>query len=158
MKYLLWGLLLMCTYTHGNAQTKEFVVTGYVQQEKSFSITSLQTLPVTSFQLNNGEPDTLNVLKGILLKNILDQVAFRYENSRALNRYYFVLEAEDGYKVTFSFNEIYNTEVGDQVFLVTDNYGNPVTSNGFKIITLSDRNGNARNVKGLIRISVRVAP
>ena len=73
-----------------------------------------------------------------------------------LNQYYFLFVASDGYKMVFSFNEIYNTEIGKNLFLVTEMSGKPIADmdNRIMIITTKDFKGGSRNMKWLEKIIV----
>ena len=59
-------------------------------------------------------------LKGILLKEILQTVEIKSESPKVLSEFYFVLIATDGYKVVYSWNELFNTSVGESVYLITE--------------------------------------
>ena len=98
----------------------------------------------------------MKTLKGVLLKNILDSVRFDYEKSNFLNRYYFLFVAADGYKTVFSFNEVYNTEVGNSLYIVTEIGGKNVqdVSNRVLMLSTKDIKSGGRNMKWLTRIVV----
>ncbi|WP_134087864.1 hypothetical protein [Olivibacter sp. XZL3] len=42
------------------------------------------------------------------------------ESPKVLSEYYIVCIAKDGYKVVFSWNELFNTPIGDSVLVVTN--------------------------------------
>ena len=141
--------------------TSEFKITGMVKKEKTISLSDLKQYP--AIELNDVNvscsPKQENRVSGInvvLLKNILDSVSFQYEKSRMLNQYYFLFVASDGYKMVFSFNEIYNTEIGKNLFLVTEMSGKPIADmdNRIMIITTKDFKGGSRNMKWLEKIIV----
>lgn len=92
----------------------------------------------------------------VLLKNILDSVAFQYEKSRMLNYYYFLFVASYGYKIVFSFNEIYNTETGNNLYIVTEMDGKKIQEmdNRILLLTTKDIKGGPRNMKSLSKIVV----
>ena len=95
-------------------------------------------------------------VKAVLLKNILDSVAFQYDKPRMLNIYYFLFVASDGYKIVFSFNEIYNTETGNNLYIVTEMDGKKIQDMDSRILLLTtkDIKGGARNMKSLSKIVV----
>jgi hypothetical protein len=83
-------------------------------------------------------------------------VAFEYEYSRLLGQYYFLFEASDGYKIVFSFNEVYNTEIGNNLYIVTEIDGKDASETTNKVLLLStkDIKGGSRNVRWLSKILV----
>ncbi len=95
-------------------------------------------------------------LKVVLLKNILDSIAFQYERPSMLNQYYFLFVASDDYKIVFSFNEIYNTEIGNNLYIVTEMDGKKIQDmdNRILLLTTKDIKGGARNIKSLSKIVV----
>ena len=73
-----------------------------------------------------------------------------------LSEYYFVFAASDGYKVVYSWNELFNTSVGESVYLVTEKDGKTITEMDDSILVVStkDFKTGRRNVKGLASIAV----
>lgn len=96
-------------------------------------------------------------MRGIPLKTLLNPVSYVYEHPRVLNEFYFVLITSDGYKVAFSWNEIYNTEAGDQYFMVTELKGQNLQDLEQRIIFVSTANFKTgrRYIKGLKSIEAR---
>ncbi|REG88590.1 hypothetical protein [Algoriphagus antarcticus] len=76
------------------------------------------------------------------------------ESPNLLSELYFVLQASDGYKVVYSWNEIYNTSTGDNIYLVTQKEGNAISEmdNRILMICTSEFKTGRRNVKGLNKI------
>jgi hypothetical protein len=62
-------------------------------------------------------------LKGILLKDILSHTVFDTPSPKLLSAFYFTCVGSDGYKVVYSWNELYNTEVGNHVYILTEKNG-----------------------------------
>ena len=144
--------------------TDQFIITGKVKQEKTISLSDIQKFSSTILNDVNVScspkiENRVKEIKGVLLKNILDSVAFQYEKSRTLNQYYFLFVAKDGYKMVFSFNEIYNTEIGKNLFLVTEIEGKPLDQmdNRIMVLTTKDIRGGSRNMKWLSKIVVGMA-
>ena len=141
--------------------TVAFTVTGKVKSEKTFSVSQLQQFPAVSLKNINTscspkKEDIVKSVKGVLLKNILDSVAFQYEKPRMLNQYYFLFVAADGYKVVFSFNEIYNTEIGNNLYIVTEMDGKSMElmESRIMLLTTKDIRSGTRNMKWLSKIVV----
>jgi len=109
-------------------------------------------------------------LKGILLKEILQTVeiksdslpalTLRQTGPKVLSEYYFVFTASDGYKVVYSWNELFNTTVGESVYLITEKNGKSITEMDDSILVVStkDFKTGRRNVKGLSSIGVMRVP
>ncbi|MFM2359046.1 MAG: hypothetical protein RLY16_1039, partial [Bacteroidota bacterium] len=59
-------------------------------------------------------------------------------------------------KIVFSYNEIFNTEVGNNLYLVTEMDGVKIEAMDSRILLLStkDIKGGSRNVKGLSKVVV----
>lgn len=160
--------LLFCLLTRvvlsaqsSSQSTTEFVVTGKVKSEVHFSLKDLKKF--TAVELNDVNTscspkveEKMKSVKAILLKEVLDSVSFQYENRRMLNQYYFLFVAADGYKVVFSFNEIYNTDIGKNLFLIVETDGKSAEASDRKIqmLSIKDIKAGARNVKWLSKIVV----
>ena len=95
-------------------------------------------------------------LKGILLKEILQTVEIKSESPKVLSEYYFVFTASDGYKVVYSWNELFNTSVGESVYLITEKNGKTITAmdDSMLVVSTKDFKTGRRNIKGLTSIEV----
>lgn len=110
-------------------QTPKFSITGIVVKESVITIDSIMQYPVKVI----GEINVTNHLgefkhkddrlKGVLLKDILSHTSFKTTSPKLLSQFYFVCLGADGYKVVYSWNELYNTEVGNHVFILTEKNG-----------------------------------
>ena len=120
----------------------------------SFPSTALPDVPVYNHM---GEvKDTLRELQGVPVKQLFQNVSFAIEKPRELNEFYFVFEASDGYRVVFSWNEIFNTPVGEQLYILTSANGVTLPAMPQRIASLStgDLQSGRRYVKGLKAIHV----
>lgn len=144
--------------------TNQLTITGKVKNEKSYSLDEIAKFP--SSYLNDvntscspRKTEKAKSVKVVLMKNILDSVKFSYESSKSLGQFYFLFVSSDNYKTVFSFNEIYNTPTGNQLYLVTELDGVKMEDMENRILMLStgDIKGGSRNMKGLSRIEVRSA-
>ncbi|MCB9230930.1 MAG: hypothetical protein H6581_04670 [Bacteroidia bacterium] len=145
--------------------TDTLSVTGQINQQVHFALAELefmQAVPVEDQVIYNqkGEvKDTLTGMKGIPLKKLLAQVEYRVDKPRFLNEFYLLLVASDGYKVVFSWNEIYNSPAGDKMYLITELKGVPLRQLEQRILFLAtaDIQSGRRYIKGLRKIEVRRA-
>lgn len=62
-------------------------------------------------------------LKGVLLKDILIHSELLASSPKLFSRFYFVCVGADGYKVVYSWNELFNTETGNHVFIIMEKNG-----------------------------------
>lgn len=150
------------TFAQKNAEsTDEFKITGKVKIEKTLTLADLKKyktieLKNVNISCSPKNEDKAGTVKGVLLKNILDSISFQYEDRRMLNEFYFLFVASDGYKIVFSFNEIYNTETGNNLYIVTETDGKDIAAmdNRILVLTASDIKAGRRNMKWLSRIVV----
>src|SRR5215210_6567997 len=102
--------------------TDSVIVSGAIKQQKIISLKDLAGLQVKNIKdvvVTNhlGEKKgTAKGMKGILLRDILSPVEFNAESPKVLSEYFLTLIASDGYKVVYSWNELFNTSVGDNTY------------------------------------------
>jgi len=98
----------------------------------------------------------VNKIKGILLRDILNKAVIDQSSPKLLSEYYIVCSASDGYKVIFSWNEIFNTAIGEHVLIATEADGLKGESMADKMLLLSamDNNTGRRFVKGLNKVVI----
>jgi hypothetical protein len=167
MKKILFLLLISCASTVAAQQdpqpTSSFVISGEVKAPftvgvidlKSFSEKVIGDVVITN---HAGEKKSVaKALKGVLLRDILTKVEFNNETPRVLSTFYFVCKANDGYTVVYSWNELFNTAIGDGVFLVTEREGQSAGAlkDSMMMLSTADVRTGRRHVKGLASIEVR---
>lgn len=143
--------------------TDSLWVTGKIKNPTVFTLANLNTFLKTAIKdqiiyNHNGEvKDTLTGMSGIPLKTLLASILYVYDKPKFLNEFYFVFIASDGYRVVFSWNEIYNTETGNNFFIVTEMEGKKLNDLGQRILFIStgDLKTGRRYIKGLEKIDVR---
>jgi len=142
--------------------TENFAVEGKVKKSLTVSLADLsayKSYSIDSIVITNhlGERrSSLKKVKAVLLKDILDKVEIDAENHKALSEYYLVCIASDNYKVVFSWNEIFNSDVGKSVYIITGQDGNwaYVLDNRIALVSSKDQMTGRRYVKGLQKIVV----
>ena len=142
--------------------TEQFTISGKIKTELKFTLADLnayetKAIPDIVITNNNGEAKgTAKKLKGILLKSILEKIEFPIEKPKELNEFYFTFIASDGYKAVFSWNEIFNTETGNNIFIITEKDGKKINEmeDRILIITATDFKTGRRHIKGLEKIIV----
>lgn len=114
-------------------------------------------IPITN---HLGEPKgTAKGLKGVLLKDVLELVQIDSESPKVLSEYYFACKANDNYTVVYSWNELFNTVVGETVYIITEKEGKPPGQMNDSILMISskDQKTGRRHVKALATIEVKRA-
>ena len=94
----------------------------------------------------------LKKAKGLLLFDGLKRFNLNDSLPKNYSRYVYTITASDGYTVTFSWNELYNNDVGKKVFLVTQSIIHP--KDGIILISKSDRLTGRRFVKDVVEIHI----
>lgn len=136
---------------------------GEIKKELALSLNEIDTtaaVQVNDLIIKNQQGEiknTLKNLKGILLKNLMDSLKFKVDKPRELNEFYFVFEASDGYKVVFSWNEIFNTSTGNNLYLITQLNGKYILNQDERILIVaaSDIAIGRRYIKGVKRITAK---
>ncbi len=164
-KIILIIILLVSGYIyadHGGKPTEEFVVKGRIKNDLRLTLDSLKNYQekfIGDIILTNqrGEAkDTVKNLKGILFKDILKQIELLADRPKLYNEFYFTCIASDNYKVVYSWNEIFNTEVGNNIYIVTERAGEKgreITSR-ILMVSKSDVHKGRRYVENLSEIIV----
>lgn len=95
-------------------------------------------------------------IKLVALKDVLQGLVLTESNPKLHSEYYFTMVAADGYKVVFSWNELFNTVVGNNVFLIIESNGKSINESDGRIALISptDDATGRRYVKGLQQIIV----
>ncbi len=99
---------------------------------------------------------TARDLKGVLLKDILSKIDIQAENEKVLSEFYITCIATDGYKVVYSWNEIFNSDTGENVYLITEKEEIKAAEMTDRILMIStkDYKTGRRYVKGLQKIVI----
>ena len=161
-------LFFVAAVAHVSAQKEDiptsenFTVEGKVKKGITVSLTDLssyKSYSIDSIVITNHlheRKSSLKKIKAVLLKDILDKVEIDAENPKVLSEYYFVCIASDNYKVVFSWNEIFNSNTGKSVYIITGQDGKPASAldNRIALISQKDDATGGRYVKGLQRIEV----
>ncbi|GMQ27824.1 hypothetical protein [Algoriphagus confluentis] len=147
-------------------QTKSIAVTGEIASEIVLDwglISAQEAEEIGDFSITNhlGEPrGVLQSAKGVPVSSLLKDLAFKTPSPKQLSEFYFVFEAEDGYKVVFSWNELFNNPLGEEVYFVTFANGKPMEEmeDSILVISKTDFRTGRRHVKNLEKIHVKRVP
>ena len=159
-------LALLCLSCLARAEqplipTNEIVVEGKVKTKRVVRMEDLKKMKSVALENINTScsprtPETsINVI-AVPLLDILDSIAFDVPGKGALNSFYFKFVASDGYTVVYSYNEIFNTDTGMHMYLVTEIDGKDIATleKRMLLLTTNDIKSGRRNIKGLSRIVV----
>lgn len=109
--------------------THQFTISGKVKKESVITLDSLNSYPlkeIGDIWVTNHLGDFKHSdekLKGVLLKGILNHSQWAVSGPKFFSELYFVCTGADGYKVVYSWNELFNTQVGDQVYILMEKNG-----------------------------------
>lgn len=165
MKHLLLILALLPFYAiaqHSTLPTDEFRITGWVEKEVTWKLENIEKLvshEINDYKVLNHRGEvkaTFKSMRGVLLKDLLEQAALKIADEKGLNAVYFTCIASDGYKVVYSWNELFNSPTGENTVVVTEKDGKDVAQSDDRLllITASDRITGRRHLCGLSRIVV----
>lgn len=166
MRILITLIFLFASSTIWSQKTTQpttvFTITGQVKNDLTFTLIQLDKVPSKSIPdvvITNhlGEPrGTATQLTGILIKDLLKDLVLKEDNPKLFSEFYLTFVAADNYKVVFSWNEIFNSPTGDNLFLITSRDGKKITEMEERILILTptDFKTGRRHIKGLSKIVV----
>lgn len=145
--------------------TDSLVIGGEVEKMAVLHLSDIVALPsvkLKDIQITNHKGEAkgkMQGLRGVPVKSILQGVSIKCESPKTLSEYYLVFEASDGYKVVFSWNEVFNSKTGDNMYLLTEMDGKPLATMEQRIalVTPGDFQTGRRYVKSLARITIHRA-
>lgn len=108
----------------------------------------------------DGDPKgNIRNCKGVLLENVIRMADVIKEEDNDTKKMFIVVSAHDGYKVVFSWQEIFNTAVGGGVMILLERDGKPLDGEQgqLELISAEDYFTGSRYVKGLKNIEVVLA-
>lgn len=137
-------------------------ITGAVRTPSTLSVAELQALPVdqvaqTDTRTVDGKPVTTDV-RGVRLTALLDRAALAGSGRNDWKHTVVVASATDGYSVTFSWPELFDTDVGPGVLVIYERDGKPLgdREGRFALYSAKDIHNGPRNVHWLSKIDVRI--
>lgn len=160
---ILFGVLYLCCLTSFSQTTDQLKINGEVAENKTFSISDFNNFPKTKIEgikITNHTGEfrrEYKNLEGIAIADVLQNINITSKSPKLLSEYYLVFRAIDGYSVVFSWNEIFNNEVGKQTFIITSIDGKSASELDERILLIStkDYRTGRRHIKGLSSIEVK---
>lgn len=143
--------------------TNAVTVTGAIEKEMVITMSDIENAASVSLEdlvITNhmGEAKkTLTNIEGVPLIQLLKDIALQTDSPKYYSTFYFIFEAIDGYKVVYSWNELFNSPIGKQVFIVTKKDGTSLQEMEDRILVISpsDIRTGRRHIKALSKIIVK---
>lgn len=140
-----------------------FAVSGAVETPQILTVEDLRKFPpqqVGDLPLicqSGANVGNLENLKGVLLRDILEKAIIKAPGHNDVKKMVIIASASDGYKVVFSWTELFNSSIGEGVIVFFEKDGFPLADNEGKIAMIStkDIRTGPRHVKWLQNIEVR---
>jgi DMSO/TMAO reductase YedYZ molybdopterin-dependent catalytic subunit len=147
------------------AISTDFALTGQVLRPLSLSVDQLrgyESVRVAPFDLRcfttNRFIRTVGCYRGVRLTDLIEEAGLRNDSPGDFKRAVFIAMAHDGYAVTFSWHELFNTSIGETVLVAYECDDQPLTvEDGVPTLySGTDIMAAPRHVKRLARVVVRV--
>lgn len=144
-------------------QTKQFTIQGLVAKESVIIMDSLNNYPLKDIgdikvtDHTGAFKHADEKLKGVLLKDILNHSTWNIAGGpHMFSSLYFTCVGSDGYVVVYSWNELFNTPVGDQVYIILEKNGVKAADlkESLQMVSMSDYKTGRRYLHNLDKIIV----
>ncbi|MFW2601745.1 molybdopterin-dependent oxidoreductase [Aliarcobacter butzleri] len=137
-------------------------VSGFVKNTLNLNVEELEKL---SYFKSNSTPlvcmsgetkDNVESYEGVLLKDVIDKAVVDIKSKKDFNKIYIQAISKDGYETIFSYNEVFNTKLGDNIIIFYKKNGKYLENYQGKIglISIDDIRNGPRHIKWLEKIIV----
>lgn len=137
-------------------------VSGFVKNTLNLNVEELEKL---SYFKSNSTPlvcmsgetkDNVESYEGVLLKDVIDKAVVDIKSKKDFNKIYIQAISKDGYETIFSYNEVFNTKLGDNIIVFYKKNGKYLENYQGKIglISIDDIRNGPRHIKWLEKIIV----
>ena len=115
----------------------------------------LEELPLVS--ATGSDKGKLTRVKGVRLRALLEYASILTRDADTVKKLAIIATATDGYKVVFSWSELFNTGVGDGVLVLFERDGKPLGEDEglFALISAKDMRTGPRYVRSLQSVEVK---
>lgn len=145
------------------AQGPSVRVTGAVATPLALTQADLKAFPPehwveAGIVRRSGDRDVDVRIRGVRLTAVLQRAGLANTDRNGWKHTVVLATATDGYKVAFSWAELFNTPAGAQVIVVLERDGRPVddAEGPIALVAVQDIRRGPRSVRGLARLDVRV--
>lgn len=163
-RIVLWVAVLAST-SGLSQKTSSFTISGEVKSPSSIQASDLKKWKIMDIgdlvitnHLGEKKSEAL-AMKGVLLTEVLESAGISAESPKVMSSFYFVCKASDGYVVTYSWNELFNSPAGKTTFLVTERNGKSMeeADDGILMVSTADYKTGRRYLKSLASLKVKRA-
>lgn len=142
--------------------TDSIWISGEGWDEKIITIadfSNFKTIPLNEFSILDHNGIVVRKIRGaegFLLKDLLSEFQLETDSPKNLSAIVFTCIATDQYCVRYSWNELYNTEIGNQVYVLTKLNNLPISGQKERILMVSllDFKTGRRFLQGLQKIVI----
>jgi len=144
-------------------ETHQVIVEGLVLNKLKLTVDALKTMdtvitgPTPVVCMSGETKEKVKSYEGVKLKSILNKADIVINSGKDFNKIYILAKASDGYEVIFSYNELFNTQNGENVVVFYKKDGKLLEPREGKIalISMDDIKNGARHIKWLEKIVVK---
>ncbi|MEJ2661730.1 MAG: hypothetical protein P8Z73_13545 [Desulfobacteraceae bacterium] len=129
----------------------------HAQELSQMASEELNELPIFC---GTGDPKgSISSCRGVLLENVISMAEVIKEEHNDTKKMFIVVSAEDGHKIVFSWQEIFNTPIGGGVMILIEKNGRSLCEKDgdLELISAEDYYTGSRYVKKLRKIEVLLA-
>ncbi|WP_394781465.1 molybdopterin-dependent oxidoreductase [Undibacterium sp.] len=143
--------------------TDSITVSGNVENKLTLKVDDLRAFPpqqISEVQLlgrGGANMGKLSNVKGVRLRDILEKAVVIAKDHNDVKKTVIIASASDGYKVVYSWTEVFNSPLGDGVLVYFEKNGAPLGDDEGRIAMISakDTNTGPRHVKWLQTLEVK---
>ncbi len=147
----------------GKYTTTQLAVAGAVENRLLLTVDDLKALPsreMGSLPIvcqSGATTSTIQSLKGVLLRDVLEKAVLVLKDHNDAKKMAVIATASDGYKVVFSWSEIFNSPLAEGILVFYERDGRPLdeAEGRIALISAKDTRTGPRHVKWLSGVEVR---
>ncbi len=148
---------------HDDTPSTSVHVIGAVKAPQDLDMAALKALvardtgPVDVVCASGATVAKVSNFRGVRLTDVISHVGIAEEGHKDTRRMVVIARATDGYVVTFSWNELFNTPIGKEVLIAWEKNGKPldVGEGQFLLISGQDIKTGPRHVRWLSEIEIK---
>jgi DMSO/TMAO reductase YedYZ molybdopterin-dependent catalytic subunit len=139
----------------------QLIISGVVAQPLTLDAAALRQFPadqIVELRLPGREAGAPpSVLRGVRLRALLERAQIKMADHNTVKKLAIIASAADGYKVVFSWSELFNAALGDSVLVLFERDGKPLApaEGPLALISGQDIRTGPRHVKWLQSVEVR---
>ncbi len=141
-----------------------FYLSGRVEKISTVTVEDLLSMDMVEekdllLACGSGEPKgRIKQFRGVLLADIVNNASVIVKEHNDTKRMYIIASSDDGYATVFSWQELFNTSVGEGVIVVLEKDGKPVNDGDGSVDIFSARDflSGPRYVKRLANIEIKM--